>query len=483
MSQTLAFDLGGSSLRLAVVAPDGSFVGMVRKPLNVQRAGDDRFEADPASWWIAFCDACADLVDGGCDLSAVTAIAGCGFTRTQVFLDQAGRSLRPALTFQDARAAVMLQQMSNSDDPDLRAVAAALGPYDPLARLLWLKREEPEPWSRLAKIVEPKDFLNLMLTGIAASDTISQTPMTRSLSVLGPDLVARLGVDVRCVPDRMSPFARLGVVRSDMPPVLTPLKGVPVFCGSMDTWTGVLGSGGLKPGIGYAISGTSDVSGVITEVPCEADGLLSVEWGEGLWQLGGPSQGAATRLDWITDRVRPGTDPSDALRTALSSSRPAPVFLPFIDGERTPWWDPDLRGAFLGLETDHDADDFIRSVCEGMNYLSREILSRAEAASGAQVDHVCFSGGLANSRDLCQLKADVLNRQVRVPTTLETGLAGAARIVIGNSAGMKEVSATIYTPNPRRRAYHDTRFDIFLSAAAALRPISHRLARPSERTS
>jgi xylulokinase len=479
MARTLAFDLGGSSLKLAIVDQTGAFLGQARVLLDIHSNGDHSYEVDPMDWWGAFKDGCRELANEGHDFADIDAVAGCGFTRTQVFLDEAGNIIRPAITFQDSRAAGVLDSIRAELSASGSVAIDKLGPFDPLARLLWLKQKEPLHWSRLRKIIEPKDFLNMRLTGIAASDAISQTPMTRALEASGEHILGILGIDPSILPDVHSPFDRLAYVQTGLPFPLSELAGKPVYCGSIDTWSCVLGSGGLKAGVGYSISGTSDVSGVICPVQKTAAGLLSVEWGPDLWQLGGPSQGAATRLQWAVDRFNPGMTLEDSLAAAFISDEPAPLFLPFLDGERTPLWDPNLQGAFLGLSTSHTAMDFLRSVAEGINYLAREVLVRAEGASGTAVSHVCFSGGLAKSAKLCQLKADVLNRDVLVPKNPETGLAGAARIT--SRYGTRDQvpvceRATLYSPDPAKRLYHDDRFSVFRFASEAITPISHKLS-------
>lgn len=477
MPDILAFDLGGSSLRLAIVADDGTFRGTVRQPLEFRFIGARGVEADPRDWWNAFLSCCTELERQGHDFTRIGAVAGCGFTRTQVFLDEGGAVIRPAIAFQDTRAAEVLEVVPPDATAGVRDAIAGLGPFDPLARLLWVKATQPEVWSRLRKIVEPKDYVNLMLTGIAVSDVISQAPMRRVLDP-APDLLVSLSIDHRIVPDARSPFDPLGLVREGLPTPLSDLAGTPVYCGSIDTWACVLGSGGMTPGVAYGISGTSDVSGVISAERRSAEGLLSVEWAPGLWQLGGPSQGAATRLQWAADLFDPGAAMEDALDRALVSGDPAPLVLPYLDGERTPWWDADLQGAILGLSSSHHAPDLMRGVAEGLNYLSREVLRRAEEAIGTPVDHVCFSGGLSASTALCQLKADVLDRVVVVPVNRETGLMGAARIV-RQVWGLPDAAVAddsiLYTPDPGRRCYHDNRFALFLSATEVMRPISHHL--------
>lgn len=478
MSQILAFDLGGSSLRIALVAPNGAFLAYVRKPIAIDHKTDGHFEVDPAVWWDAFQSGCAELAAEGHDFSSVTAVAGCGFTRTQVFLDKSGSSIRPAITFQDSRAQEALEEFRARGSSEEADALQSLNPFDPLARLLWLRLVEPDAWHNVHKVLEPKDYLNMRLTGNAVSDQISQMPMTRNLAVKPDALLSALGINPGFLPSRKSPYDRIGTVVPGLPYPLSEVAGAAVYCGSFDTWCSVLGSGALKSGAAYNISGTSDVSGVLSHTHSVAPGLLTVEWGPGLWQLGGPSQGAATRLDWALERFCPDIPRDLALKRALGARSSAPLFLPYLDGERTPLWDSDLRGAFLGLSSFHENSDFIRGVAEGINYLSRDVLRRAEQAIGDGVTYVSFSGGLSGSPELCQLKADILGRPVRVPENSETGLTGAGRIPFGpqTETEVEQHHYVTYRPDAGQRQYHDARFHAFREATRSLQSLSRALA-------
>ncbi|UYV35614.1 FGGY-family carbohydrate kinase [Rhodobacteraceae bacterium D3-12] len=477
MSHILAFDLGGSSLRLALVAPDGSFSAFSRTPLEITQTGQGQFEADPAIWWDAFVNSCGEMAQAGHDFSQVSAVAGCGFTRSQVFLDGAGSPLRPAITFQDARAAATLDTMKSTANTAVREQLQRLNPFDPLARLLWLKTTEPETWQKLRSVLEPKDFLNLQLTGHSASDRISQTPMARNLGSDPDDTLAALGIGADILPEQKSPFDSVGQVKAGLPFPLSEMANAPVYCGSFDTWSGVLGSGALRQGAAYSISGTSDVFGVMSDRHTTAEGLLTVEWGPNLWQIGGPSQGAATRLQWAMERFFPGAPRDEVLNAAFARTQAAPLFLPYLDGERTPLWDPDLSGAFLGVRSVHENADFVRGVAEGINYLAREVMDRAEQACGQPVSHVSFSGGMSGTPALCQLKADTLQRPVHVPCNHETGLVGAAHVARRAMTGNDELPVAFieYLPDVSTRPYHDQRFAIFRAASEAVTPVSHQL--------
>ena len=278
----------------------------------------------------------------------------------------------------------------------------------------------------------------------------------------------------------MSPFDEIGRVRHDIPD-LAALAGKPVLCGSTDTWVNVLGSGAMADGSAYCISGTSDVSGILTSEPASSAGLLTVRWAPDLWQVGGPSQGAVTRLNWAVKRFFPGKTVVEAVAESIPAPGSIPVFLPYLEGERTPYWDNTMRGAFIGLDGSQNSENLIRAVGEGINFLSRVVLERAEQAAGITAKHICFAGGLSNNPVLCQLKADVTNRPVFAARHKESGLVGAACLPGNSPDRLEAISAqlltqgTWYRPGSADRAAIDDRFEIFQQATEALRPVTRGL--------
>jgi xylulokinase len=452
--------------------------------MSIEKGPNGEYEADPEMWWEGFCEACSQLLHRGADFDEIAAIAGCGFTRTQIAMNARGKAIHSAIAFQDSRAASVLESYVAQASPDLAKHLTDLSPFHPVARMLWLKHTKPDLWAQVVSFLEPKDFINFKLTGIYASDQISQNASRSFFGALEEDArtASTLGIDKSVLPNLLSPFDKVGMVTHRPEQPLQGLRGVPVVCGSNDTWTCVLGSGGLKHGAAYNISGTSDVFGVITDKPHRRNGLMTVQWGDGYWQLGGPSQGAASRIGWAVDRFMPDTTIEHAIDKSHAENRSTPVFIPFLEGERTPYWDPDLRGAFLGLGPDTSPQDFIWSVAEGINFLSRIILERAEDETRERCTHVCFSGGLSNNPTLCQLKADILGRPVFVADVPESGLIGAARVAFSTSSDITNITTSLlskgrwYHPDPTASAAYSERHSIFEAAINAITPISHRIS-------
>lgn len=497
MANALAVDLGGSSFRAAVVGEGGAVLASTMEPCSVPPAPSGRSEMDPEIWWRALVSACGRLAaESGAAFDAVGVVAICGMTRTQVFLGEDGRVLRPALTWRDTRAQAGLDGVAATLGDSAHPEAPAVNAFHPVARLLWLREHEPGLYARLRRVVEPKDFLGLRLTGSVAGDPIS---LARLVAARRPEggmsLLAALGLKEDLLPPLAAPEGIVGRVASGLPAPLGRLAGVPVVAGAHDTFAAVLGLGAMRAGCAYNISGTTEVFGVIGEAEARAEGLIGIRWGERTWQLGGPGQNGADVLRWLMPvlgiEAASGTEFDSAVAELLAQPRhPQPMlFLPYLTGERMPFWDPDLRGAFAGIHRAHGPGDFLWAAIEGIAFLNDLVLDRAEQAFGRTVDEVRFGGGAARSAEWAAVKADVFGRPVVVCGAAEPGIMGAAILgltAIGTFADLAEAQAAVvsvlrtFAPDPSRRDRYRAMKALFRGANDAINPVSRRLARLGE---
>ncbi len=473
----LAGDLGGTNFRAGLV--DGQ--GAIRADCVLPGPARSADGIDAEGWWACLLEAAARLADEEPALFAsIAGVAICGVTRTQVLLGADDRPLRRAIPWNDARAEGAAARLRGA--LGAHPEAAGLNAFHPLARLAWLAEAEPEVLARLACVLEPKDYLNLRLTGARAGDAVS---MARLLA--GADALGHVGLAAAVLPKVLAAQQAVGAVRPGLPAPLDRLAGVPVFCCANDTWASVVGLGGLRPGLAYNISGTTEVLGVMSDRPGFAEGLLSLDWG-GLWQIGGPSQTGADTASWLVDLLGRGQDGvAPAMEALLRGARHGqPVlFLPYLQGERVPYWNPALRGAFLGLHRDHGPADLAFAVLEGIGFLNRIVLERAEAALGQAVAEIRLGGGAAANPEWCRIKADICGRPVVTGAVDEPGLLGAAITAwtgLGRFASLDAAQAALvrmgrrFAPDPARRAAYDRLYPLFRQAEAALAPVSAGLA-------
>ncbi|WP_082613287.1 xylulokinase [Bosea sp. Root483D1] len=493
MSIVLACDLGGTSFRAALVDDTGCIQAQhaIAGPASQDdRSGSSEIEAE--AWWALLIEACSGLAAGAPALfEAVEAVAICGVTRTQIFLDRNGRSVRPAMTWKDTRSNALAARLRETLDP-AHPESAGINAFHPLARLAWLREQEPEFFDRLACLLEPKDYLNFRLTGRRASDPVS---MARLLAVAashdGRDLLAAAGIPASILPEMLEPWEEVGPIQSDLPAPLDRLIGKPVFCASNDTWAAVVGLGAMREGYAYNISGTTEVLGVIGREPARAEGLLTVDW-RGLFQLGGPSQTGADSVTWLLALLgRDGAEIGpeiDALLGRPRQSQPL-LFLPYLQGERVPYWDPSLRGALVGLNRQHGPTDLAFAVLEGVACLNRIVLERAETALGRAATEIRFGGGAAANPVWSQVKADLCGRPVVVAASKEPGLLGAAIVAftgLGRFVSLAEAQEALvivarrFEPDPALKPAYDALFALFRRAEDVLAPISRDLVAAAE---
>jgi xylulokinase len=245
----------------------------------------------------------------------------------------------------------------------------------------------------------------------------------------------------------------------------------------------------MRAGLAYNISGTTEVLGLVTDRQAETSGLLTVDWGEHLTQIGGPSQCGGDTLRWLLDLVQgEKASPESAIAALLTRERDAEplLFIPYLQGERVPHWDPSLRGAFLGLNRRHGPADLAHAVLEGIACLNRSVLEAAEAAAGMRALELRLGGGGARNRLLCDIKASVLGREVTVPDCEEPGLLGAAvaaRTALGAYLDLAAAQSDLvpiarrHAPDPRLRETYDQLYELFRTAERAIAPISSKLSR------
>ena len=205
----LSIDIGGSSLRAGLTRDDGTCLADAAVPAPAAIEDGTRSEIQPEGWWRGCLDACAVLARDHADAFAhVTAVAVCGMTRTQIFLDRNGQTLRPAISWRDTRATSDLDAMADDIAALDHGEAAQINAFHPAARLLWLKRHEPAVFEAVHAVVDPKDYLNLRLTGETASDGISLQRLAQAAEDHGgTSLLDQLGLNDGILP-RLLPTRR-----------------------------------------------------------------------------------------------------------------------------------------------------------------------------------------------------------------------------------------------------------------------------------
>ena len=391
MTEVIAVDLGGTSLRVARVARDGDITRLATRP---HRIGP---EADAESWLAAMFDGIAEVGTAG-----IAGLCIGAFTRSQVLTDEAGTPVRPALCFPDTTGLPV---------PGAEAGTwMAMTPFHPVARLARLARDDPASLARARHLLQPAEFLAMRLTGRPAADRIANSwAVTRDGAATTAPLT-RAGLDPALLPDLVPPGTPLGAY-----------NGIPVFSGSMDTWMATIGAGVGAPGDAYLIAGTTDAGGVLTRTPAARPGLVTLPWGEQVFHTGGPSAAGGACLDWAA-RLLGLPDAAAVIAMAEQAAPALPLcFVPALMGSRAPYWRAEGRGALIGLDMAHGPAEVARAVVEGIAFADRDLMG------GLPFDRLVIAGGGARADFACQVRADVMGRPV-LRVAGESGLVGAAML-------------------------------------------------------
>jgi xylulokinase len=460
-------------------------------------------EQDPADWWRGARAAIAAVLSQAA--VAGTQVAGLGLTGQMhgaVFLDERDEVIRPALLWNDQRTAAECAEITARVGAE-RLIAVTGNPAltgFQAPKILWLRNHEPERYARVRRVLLPKDYIRLLLTGLAATDA-SDAAGTLLLDLRARDwsaeLLAALAIPRDWLPDvAEGPDVTGGLLPAIAGELGLP-AGLPVIAGGGDNAAAAVGSGIVRPGV---ISSSIGTSGVLfahsAAIALDPRGRLHsfCHAVPGQYHLMAVTLAAGGAFQWLRATLRgfAAADLSYADLTGLAAqARPGAeglLFLPYLSGERTPHLDPLARGAFVGLTTRHTAAHMARAVMEGVTYALRDGLEIMRGL-GIDLGEVRAIGGGARSALWRQMQADIFAAEVAT-LAAEEGPAYGAALLAGVGAGLfADVGAAvercvavaaITRPDPAAQERYERAYPIYRQLYGDLRERMHDLARLAE---
>jgi xylulokinase len=481
----LSIDIGSSSVKAGVVSEDGALLGFGRASSPMTRGHDGAHEADPRAWIEAACIAGSAAItaarrarSGG---TGVRAVAVSGNGPTLLAADAEGRPIGPAVAWMDRRADVEAEEVSR-----IAGMRIDPGFYLPKALRLW--RGSREIRERARWFFSCPEYLAFALCGEAATYLPARgyEPYIWDEGVLG-----RLEIPKALIPPYVAPSTRIGALQSAPAERLGLSAGIPVVAAFPDFLAAIVGASAVDPGCACDRSGTSEALNLCARSPFPDGRILSLPHPvDGLWNLSGGVSAAGAALDWLDGllALEPGAgceDPSHArdapaaVRVSELAASSAPgagglVFIPYLSGERAPLWDPNRRGAFVGLSLEHSRGDMARAACESLAFGLRLVADLVRSA-GFPVDLMRASGFAARDDFLCALKADVLGVPVEAPAVADCELVGdaaACAVALGDAKCLADSSRALFRPrrrfDPASPGAYESPYSAFRSALAAL---------------
>ena len=515
----LTIDLGTSGPKTAVFTLDGDYVDGEFEPVPLHLSEGGGAEQSPADWWAGICAGVARLRDrGALPEGGFAAVSVTSQWSGTVPIDAEGEPVCDAVIWMDSRGAPDVARVAGGRlsvqgyDPrklrrwiSLTGGVPSLSGKDPIAHIHWLRRARPELNARTAMYLEPKDWLNLKLTGVRAAtyDSIVMTWVTDnrdpSLVRYSDELLELAGLRREWMPDLVPATSVVGFLTDAAAADLGVAAGTPVIGGTPDVQSAAVGSGAVRDGEGHLYLGTS--SWLSCHVPYKKTDVL-----RGVASLPSPLPGryfvadeqetAGACLNWLRDQV---LYPSDGLSTgeppedvyaridALAESSPpganGVIFTPWLNGERTPVDDHTIRGGWHNLSLRNDRADMVRAVLEGVACNSRWLLDAVERFTGQPFPWLNVVGGGGSSALWAQIHADVLDRPVRrVEHPIRANARGAALLagvalgaVRADELGDKVRVVETHEPDPANRERYDRLFTAYRSIYKQNRSIHRRL--------
>ncbi|AMJ60032.1 xylulokinase [Bosea sp. PAMC 26642] len=480
----IGIDLGTSAVKAVLVDSSQRVVASGEARLSRRSLHPGWSEQDPDDWWAATLKALATLrADSTEAWGRVTAIGLSGQMHGAVVLDAQGVVLRPAILWNDGR--------SHEECSDLERVVPELGrkagvpamPGFTAPKLLWLRKHEPDVFSRIAHVLLPKDFIRLKLTGEYATDR-SDAAGTLWLDQAGrswsPELVAASGLTLAHMPQLMEGTDAGGSLSMSIARELCLSPGVAVAAGAGDAAAGAIGVGAIDEGDAFLSLGTSAqlfrATGSYRPRPerflhayCHA---LPDRW----FQMAAMLNGAAC-LSWIADVLKEPDIGALLQRTEHEAPRPTGLmFLPYLSGERTPHNDPSARGAFIGLSPHTTPASMVRAVLEGVAFScldAKDCLSAADTP----LSSLSVIGGGSRSDFWIRVVASAIDLPLTRHDGGEQGPAfGAARLarlaVTGEAVRdvcMKPPVRDVIAPDPYLASFYGERMPRFRDLYARLK--------------
>ena len=470
----LGVDVGSSSCKTVAVDRLGSVVAFSTVPYPTSRPRPGWAEQDADDWYSSAVRAISGCVEQ-IGKRAVAGLAVDGAAHNVAVLGRAGEVLAPVIHWSDLRSAPQARSLEDEAGEEIFSTSwHVVNPGWTLAQLAWIRQERPQVWKAARHFLVTKDYVRYRLTGLVATDpydAVGTQLYDQAAAGWSEVLCHMVGLDPGDLPEVLDPTVLAGAVTPHAAAETGLVPGTPVLTGSGDAVTEAAGVGVTSRGESLVKLGTSGTVLTAVRNPVPDRRLLTYPHAvPGLWVVLAATNSGAATLRWFHDAFLGESAAIDDLASLAALAADAPpaseglLFHPFLMGERSPYWDPGLRGAFSGVSASHRLHHFVRAVLEGVAFSLRDGAEAVET-SGYPIGTVKLIGGGTRSDLWCQAIADVLARpmtKVDIPAPAY-GSALVAGIGLGwfnwdDLPGLPAGSETLFEPRSEHTALYSQTF-------------------------
>ncbi len=509
MSVYLGIDIGTSGTKALACREDGTVLATASAEHPSYHPKPGWSEQEPEDWWRSTVqgtrEVVAQLGKSGFKPEEVKGIGLSGQMHGSVFVDKANQILRRALLWNDQRTAEQCSEIESKAGGRAKLIQMVSNPAFTgftAPKILWVRQHEPHVYEKTHKVLLPKDYIRLRLTGEYATE-VSDASGTLLLDVTQrrwcEPLLEKLGIDKALMPACYESEQVTGRLSTQASAELGLPTGVPVVGGGGDQAAGAVGNGIVKPGIISATLGTSGVVFAHSDRPqTHPEGRVHTMCHavRGAWHMMGVVLSAGGSLQWFRNQLgqaeveearKRGADPYDLILGLASQVPPGSeglFFLPYLTGERHPHSDPNAKGAWIGLTVRHGRAHLARAVIEGATFAMRDCLTIIRSM-GVPVEQIRLSGGGARSLFWRQLQADSYGDKVALINAQEGPAYGVALLAMVGTGAYQSIteacSVAIKTteelvPDADRRRTYDRLYAQYQRLYPALRDEFRRIA-------
>lgn len=449
----ISHDLGTSSDKASLFSTEGELIRSYTVSYDVHFFQKNCAEQDPEDWWQAVCQATRNITED-VDPQNVLAISFSSQMQACVVVDRQGKALRPAMIWADLRAEEQMERLAQrvGEERMYEINGHRISPSYSIEKLMWIRDHEPEIYERTYKMLLAKDYIICRLTGQFVTD-YSEASGTDAFSLRNlewsEEILEAAGIPEDKLPKLHASTDVIGSLSEEAASQLGLTVQTKVVCGGGDGPCSALGAGSIQNGQMFLSFGTSAwIAGTSDTVKLDS-GRTLIGFGHvvpGKYMPCGTMQAAGSSYSYIRkilckeeerEAKEKGESVYELMNQLVLQSPPGArglIFLPYLLGERSPRWNPDTSGSFLGIRMEHERCDYVRAVLEGIA-MNLDLILKAHQEH-MEIKELVLTGGGAKGDALAQILADVLGVKLRRLNHVETATSIAAAVIAGVGVGI-----------------------------------------------
>ncbi|WP_288909092.1 xylulokinase [uncultured Megamonas sp.] len=450
----LAHDLGTSGNKATLFSTEGQLIASCTYNYDVYYSNNNWAEQNPNDWWQAVIATTKTLIKN-INPKDILAVSFSGQMMGCVCVDKKQEPLRNAIIWADMRATKQTQQIAKQISPQrfYEITGHRLSPSYGGQKLMWIKDNEPHIYAKTYKMLNAKDFIILKLTNqfvTEYSDASSTCLMDLNKLCWSDELLNIMGIDKQKMPKLLKSTDIAGYITNTASELTGLCPNTPVVCGGGDGVCAAVGTGCIKEGIAHSSIGTSSWISITTKKPIFSKNKSTFNWAHivpGYILPTGTMQSGGGAYSWYINKFcqyeqnlaqKEHKSIYEILEQELTNTSVGSnglLFLPYLIGERSPWWNTNAKANFIGLKMEHQRKDLLRAIQEGVA-MNLNIILNIFKAENIHISELVAVGGGAKSKSWQKIFADVYNTKIILPKLLDEAASMGAAITAGVGIGI-----------------------------------------------